>query len=288
MRGAVNRFVEIGDRVFLARYPQWDVSVGLVVGSERALVVDTRGSEVQGREAVEDVDRLALPVPVTVVVNTHVHYDHTFGNRAFAGTTIHAHERVGETFDADAERLKEHFRAAPDPGPDASYSAQDVRDLLATVPRGPDVTFAAETSIDLGDRVVHLAHAGRGHTDGDIRIWVPDAGVVFLGDLIEESADPSLGSDSWPLEWEATLDRHLAAVPPEAVVVPSHGTLVDTAFVARQRDEMSSLADVIRERHGAGVPLAQAQTEPDVRLHYPLPWLADAFARGYAQLSGTV
>ena len=285
MRGA-GRFVEIGDRVLFARYPQWDVSVGLVLGSERALVVDTRGSEVQGREAVEDVARLALRVPVTVVVNTHVHYDHTFGNRAFDSATIHAHERVGQTFDADAERLKDRFRADPEPGPGASYSAEDVRDLLDTVPRGPDVTFATTASVDLGDRVVHLAHAGRGHTDGDIRIWVPDAGVVFLGDLIEESADPSLGSDSWPLDWAATLDRHLSAVAPEAVVVPSHGTLVDTAFVARQRDEMAALAEVIRERHATGVPLAAAQAEPDVRLPYPLPWLADAFARGYAQLSG--
>jgi glyoxylase-like metal-dependent hydrolase (beta-lactamase superfamily II) len=285
MRGA-GRFVEIGDRVLFARYPQWDVSVGLVLGSERALVVDTRGSEVQGREVVEDVARLALPVPVTVVVNTHVHYDHTFGNRAFDSATIHAHERVGQTFDADAERLKDRFRADPEPGPDASYSAEDVRDLLDTVPRGPDVTFATTASVDLGDRVVHLAHAGRGHTDGDIRIWVPDAGVVFLGDLIEESADPSLGSDSWPLDWAATLNRHLSAVPPDAVVVPSHGTLVDTAFVARQRDEMAALAEVIRERHAGGVPLAAAQAEPDVRLPYPLPWLADAFARGYAQLSG--
>jgi len=285
MRGA-GRFVEIGDRVLFARYPQWDVSVGLVVGSERAVVVDTRGSEVQGREVVEDVARLALPVPVTVVVNTHVHYDHTFGNRAFDAATIHAHERVGQTFDADAARLKDRFRADPEPGPDASYSAEDVRDLLDTVPRGPDVTFATTASVDLGDRVVHLAHAGRGHTDGDIRIWVPDAGVVFLGDLIEESADPSLGSDSWPLDWAATLDRHLSAVPPDAVVVPSHGVVVDTAFVARQRDEMAALAEVIRERQAAGVPLAAAQAEPDVRLPYPLPWLADAFARGYAQLSG--
>jgi glyoxylase-like metal-dependent hydrolase (beta-lactamase superfamily II) len=287
MRGA-GGFVEIGDGVHFARYPQWDVCVGLVVGRERALVVDTRGTEVQGRQVLDDLARLALPVPVTVVVNTHVHYDHTFGNRAFDQATIHAHQRVGETFGSDAERLKARFRADPDPGPDASYTASDVEDLLATVPRGPDVTFAATASIDLGDRVVHLAHAGRGHTDGDIRIWVPDAGVVFLGDLIEESADPSLGSDSWPMDWAATLDRHLSAIPADAVVVPSHGVLVDPRFVTRQRDEMGALAGVIRERFDAGVALAQAQREPDERLPYPLPWLADAFARGYAQLSGTI
>ncbi len=287
MRGA-GGFVEIGDGVLFARYPQWDVCVGLVVGREGALVVDTRGTEVQGREVLDDLARLALPVPVTVVVNTHVHYDHTFGNRAFDEASIHAHQRVGETFEADAERLKARFRADPDPGPDASYSAQDVRDLLATVPRGPDVTFATAASVELGDRMVHLAYAGRGHTDGDIRISVPDAGVVFLGDLIEESADPSLGSDSWPMDWAATLDRHLSAIPADAVVVPSHGELVDPAFVARQRDEMSALAGLIRERFDAGAALAAAQAEPDVRLPYPLPWLADAFARGYAQLSGTI
>ena len=56
--------------------------------------------------------------------------------------------------------------------------------------------------------------------------------------------------------------------------------------MTRQRDEMGALAGVIRERFDAGVALAQAQREPDERLPYPLPSLADAFARGYAQLSG--
>ncbi|HEU4998337.1 MAG TPA: MBL fold metallo-hydrolase [Lapillicoccus sp.] len=283
MRG--DRFVEVGDGVFLGRYPQWDVGVGLVVGADRALVVDTRGTQVQGREVVDDIDAMGLAVPLTAVVSTHVHFDHTFGNRAFANATIHAHERVGATFAVDAERLKAAARAETDVGPDESYSAQDLEDLIATVPRGPDVTFTRTSELDLGDRVVHLAHAGRGHTDGDIRIWVPDAGVVFLGDLVEESADPSLGADSWPLEWPATLDRHLAGFDPGAVVVPSHGTPVDVGFVVRQRADLAVVADVIRERHAAGVSLADAQQEPDARLPYPLPWLQNAVARGYAQLA---
>lgn len=278
------RFVEVGDRVFLGRYPQWDVGVGLVVGSERALVVDTRGTEAQGREAVEDLRAMGLGVPVTTVVSTHVHFDHTFGNRAFENATIHAHERVGETFEADAERLKAAARAETEVGPDESYSAQDLDDLIATVPRGPDVTFATTSEVDLGDRVVHLAHGGRGHTDGDIRIWVPDAKVVFMGDLVEESANPSLGADSWPLEWPATLDEHLAGFDPAAAVVPSHGTPVDVDFVVMQRADLAAVVEVIRERHAAGIPLDAAQQEPDARLPYPLAWLRNAFARGYAQL----
>jgi glyoxylase-like metal-dependent hydrolase (beta-lactamase superfamily II) len=285
MRGA-RPFVEVGDGVFLARYPQWDVGVGLVVGSEQALVVDTRGTEAQGREVVEDVHAMGLTVPVSTVVSTHVHFDHTFGNRAFEDARIRAHERVGETFTADAERLKAAARAERDPGPEASYTAQDVKDLLATVPRGPDVTFSTTSEIDLGDRLVHLAYAGRGHTDGDIRIWVPDDGVVFLGDLVEESAHPSLGSDSWPLEWPGTLDAHLAGVPAGAVVLPSHGRPVDVDFVVRQRADLHTVAAVIRERHAAGMTLTDAQHESDDRLPYPLGSLGNAFARGYAQLSG--
>ena len=155
--------------------------------------------------------------------------------------------------------------------------------MLATVPRGPDVTFTATAEIDLGGRTVHLGHAGRGHTDGDIRIWVPDARVVFLGDLVEESADPFLGSDCYPLEWAPTLDAHLTRFDANAVVVPSHGAPVDADFVRRQRDDLAAMATVIRERHEAGIPLAAAQREPDARLPYPLDWLQNAFARGYEQ-----
>ena len=282
MRGA-GPFVEVADGVFHGRYRQWDVGVGLVVGSEAALVVDTRASEVQGREVVEDIRRMGLGVPVTTVVCTHVHFDHTFGNRAFAEATIHAHQRVLETYESDAERLKAVVRAETEVGPDESYSAQDLKDVLAAVPRRPDLTFSTAAQVDLGDRAVELAFAGRGHTDGDIRIAVPDTGVVFLGDLVEESAAPSLGIDSWPLDWAVTLDRHLAAIGSDALVLPGHGRPVDAAFVRRQRDRLAAVAAVIRDRHAAGIPLVQARQEPDGRLPYPLDWLASAFTRGYAQ-----
>ncbi len=276
-------FVEIGDRVFVARYPQWDVNVGLVVGDRGALVVDTRSSTASGHEVVGDIGRLGLTVPVTTVVSTHVHFDHTFGNGAFPTATVHAHARVAETFEADGQRLKAMARADPGDSPELGYTAQDISDLLASTPRGPDVTFATTATLELGDRRVELVHAGRGHTDGDIAVHVPDAGVCFLGDLIEQSAHPALGGDSFPLEWAATLDGHLAGLH-SGLLVPGHGTPVDTAFVQGQRDEMADVARVVRERHAAGIPLADAQRQPDVRLPYPLDDLAAAFARGYDAL----
>lgn len=278
------KFIEVADRVLVARYPQWDVNVGLVIGRDEALVVDTRASAEQGRRALADARAVTRGLPVRHVVNTHVHFDHTFGNVAFEGATIHAHTNVSRAVDADAERIKAAFRADPGDGPEMGYTAADVVDLLATQVRLPDVTFTANATIDLGDRAVTMAYEGRGHTDGDIRITVPDADVVFLGDLVEESAHPSLGGDSYPLEWAATLERHVGSLGPEAVVVPGHGRPVDRAFVERQCDDLRTVAEVIRERRLAGLTLAEAQREPDARLPYPLEWLADAFARGFEHL----
>jgi glyoxylase-like metal-dependent hydrolase (beta-lactamase superfamily II) len=278
------RFTEIADRVLVARYSQWDVNVGLILGRDGAIVVDTRGSTSQGREALLDVELAAPGLSIAHVVNTHVHFDHTFGNIAFEGATIHAHANVGRASESDARRIKDLFRADPGDGPEMGYTAADVVDVLATQVRAPDVTFSANATIDLGDRVVTMAYGGRGHTDGDIQIVVPDADVVFLGDLVEESAHPSLGADSWPLDWAETLSEHLGSVGDGTVVIPGHGRPVDRAFVERQRDDLAAVADVIRERRLAGLSLETAQREPDARLPYPLDWLSHAFARGFEHL----
>ena len=278
-------FVEVADRVFVARYPQWDVNVGLVLGRDGAVVVDTRASDIEGTEVLDDVHRLGRDLTVRHVVNTHVHFDHTFGNLAFDVATIHAHDNVGRSYIADAERIKAAFRADPGDGPEMGYTAKDAAEVMATQVRGPDRTFATSATIDLGDRVITMTYAGRGHTDGDVAVFVPDTDAMFLGDLIEESAPPSFGGDSWPLDWADTLTSHLVWLADATVVVPGHGLPVDTAFVTRQRDEVAVVGDVIRERQSAGVWLKDALAEPDPRLPYPVERLQHAFRRGYEQLA---
>src|SRR6478672_6147470 len=131
-------FVEVADRVFVARYPQWDVNVGLVLGRDGAVVIDTRASGIQGSQVLDDVRRLGRDIEVRHVVNTHVHFDHTFGNTAFETAIVHAHDNVGRTIDADAERIKAAFRADPGDGPESGYTARDAAEVMATLVRGPD------------------------------------------------------------------------------------------------------------------------------------------------------
>lgn len=276
-------FREVADRVYVARYPQWDVNVGLALGSDGAVVIDTRASDRQGREVVDEIRTFGREIAVSHVVNTHVHFDHMFGNIAFESATIHAHDNVGRTSEAAAERIKAAFRADPGAGPEFGYTAADAADVTATTVRGPDRTFGGSATIDLGDRIVTMTYAGRGHTDGDIAILVPDADLMFLGDLVEESDHPSFGDDCWPLEWPDALTSHLGRIGPATVVVPGHGGPVDAAFVTRQRDEITAVATVINERRRSGLTLEQALSEPDARLPFPLESLGSAIRRGWSQ-----
>jgi glyoxylase-like metal-dependent hydrolase (beta-lactamase superfamily II) len=278
-------FLEVADRVFVARYPQWDVNVGLVLGRDGAVVVDTRASSLQGFGVLDDIRRLGTDIEVTHVVNTHVHFDHTFGNAAFTAATVHAHANVARSVGADAERIKAQFRADPGNGSEAGYTSLDVIEVLASEIRVPDRTFERSATIDLGDRAVTMSWAGRGHTDGDISVHVPDADAMFLGDLIEESAPPSFGGDCWPLDWADTLTEHLGWLGPESLVVPGHGNPVGAEFVRRQRDDITMVGQVTRERRDAGWSLEAVVAEPDARLPYDLGRLGSALRRGWEQLA---
>ncbi len=169
--------------------------------SEDFVVVDTHGSAAAGRVALADLDSLGVG-HVTHVVNSHWHWDHTFGNVAFRDAVpdvpIHAHVEAARWLSEHGQRMKQRFADFPD---DAHRE-----DVAATEIVIPDKTFTETHVLDLGDRIIELLFLGRGHTSGDIVTRVVDADVVAAADLIEESAKPWIGLNSWPLEWPATLD----------------------------------------------------------------------------------
>lgn len=280
-------WVEVGERCWVRRYPEWDVNVGVVGGSDGLLVIDTRGSLRQGDALRADVRRLG-PQPVRHVVNTHVHFDHTFGNAAFAadvGDRIYAHANAAAALPADSERIKRLCRDNPDEDRDhPEISAQTLRDVIDTPIAVPARTFLRDETVEVGGRAVHLHHLGRGHTDGDVVAVVEGGSVVFAGDLIEQAAPPSFGADSFPLEWPATLAALLSLVDDSAAVVPGHGTAVRRDFVLAQAADVGAVASTIREFHGSGASLQDALAHPD--WPYPRDWLADAIRRGYAALDG--
>ena len=99
----VPAWTEIGDRVFVRRYAFYDQNIGVVLGGGAALVIDTRSTHVQGREILADLRELTAD-PVTVVVNTHGHFDHAFGNRVFRPATIWGHVGLPAVHDPHRRR----------------------------------------------------------------------------------------------------------------------------------------------------------------------------------------
>lgn len=274
-------FVEVSDRVWVARYDWFDVNVGLVAGSAGLLVIDTNATPALGRDALDAVRRIS-GAPIAAAVNTHMHFDHTFGNSVFAaeGVELIAHEAAAAALPDHAAEVREAAGEDPDPRTD------DLVDVDVVV---PGRTFSSALTLDLGDRVVELIHPGRGHTSGDIVARVPDADVVFAGDLVEESVVregvPGYGPDSFPMEWPGTLDLLISLLTPDSVVVPGHGLPVGKEFVEEQRSAIGVVAETIRDLASRGVPVRDALGHG--QWPYPAERLADAVRRGYEHLPRT-
>jgi len=268
--------------VWVARYEWFDVNCSLIGGEAGLLAVDTHASAVAAREVLDDVRRLGAG-EVVAVVNTHEHFDHTFGNGEFRrsygdGVPIHAHETAAERTVPAGERIKgRYLDELDDPHRE---------EVLATEILPADRTFSSAAVLDLGDRMVELVHPGRGHTGGDLVVRIPDADVLLAGDLVEESAVrngvPGFGGDCYPLEWPLTLDIVLGLTTAASVVVPGHGAPVDREFVEEQRNNIGIVAETIRDLAGRGVPLDGALEAAE--WPFPRGELADAVRRGYEQL----
>jgi glyoxylase-like metal-dependent hydrolase (beta-lactamase superfamily II) len=259
---------EIADRVFVRRYSDYNVTIGLIVGEDDSLVVDTRASERQGRELMDEI-RWVTSTRMRVV-NTHHHYDHAFGNFAFVPSEIWGHERC-------ATRLREDSRTAQFAL--AAAMPEVAPEYVETRVTPPDKTFRDTVELQLGGRLVTLAHFGRGHTDNDVVVVVPDVHVVFAGDLVEQGGPPSF-EDSYPLDWPGTVQRMLEQV--HGPVVPGHGEVVGRSFVEGQLADLAALSQLARRvRFDGGSVTDALPLSP-----FPATAARQALVRAFAQLAG--
>jgi glyoxylase-like metal-dependent hydrolase (beta-lactamase superfamily II) len=272
-----SRWSEVGDRVFVRRYAFYDQDIACVLGADTALLVDTRSTAGQAREILDDLRDLGSP-RVGIVVNTHGHHDHAFGNAVFRPVRIWGHERCRTML----ERFGELQRAR---------AAAEVPSLAAglaeTVIDPPDRLFADAATLDIGGREVRLAYLGRGHTDNDIVVSVPDADVLCAGDLVENGATPWFG-DAFPLEWPDTAELLLRMTGASTVVVPGHGAPAGRAFVERQLAGFLAVAALARRVHAGEIDIerAVASASEATDADWPVHALREPVERALAQLRG--
>ncbi len=237
---SLSEFKPVADSVFVAVAEPAGVNVGLVVGDESALVVDTGSSPAQGA-AIRRAAEAVAGVPVRAAAVTHWHWDHFFGLAAFADVSTYGHETL-------VARLSDPALAS-----DAAAHGVAAGDLVA-----PSHPFSLARVVDPGGRRVELVHFGRGHTEGDIVAIVPEANTVFAGDLLEESAPPSFGPDSFFKDWPSAVDGILGLVDENTVVIPGHGRQVDRFFGFEQRARISAVYGQVEYLIKRGVRLESA------------------------------
>ncbi len=211
----MSRWLEVGPDNYVLTTQGSLLNTGLVVGTERAMVIDTGGGPRQGREILAAVrEKTGLPL---VVVNTHAHYDHFFGNAVFAGdgvTEFWAHENCAAEIEenGDEQRRLRGLRRNP------RWRPVEGSDVELVVPNA--IVKDQPVLVDLGGQTATLFYLGRGHTDGDLLVGT--ASTLFAGDLVEQGSHPSF-EDSFPEDWADAL-RHLSALRHRyEFLIPGHG-----------------------------------------------------------------
>lgn len=258
---------ELGEGIFRRRYPYLDQNIGVVLGAEAALVIDSRASPSLARELRTELVQLT-DLPIGWLFNTHYHWDHSFGNQCFPEAALWGH------YECRRMLIEHGTEMVEDLLPDLTPQEQEALQELVITP--PTETFTHRAKIDLGNRVVELVYLGLGHTNSDAVIHVD--GVTFAGDLIEEGGPPSVG-DSFPISWVKTVG--LLAAEARPVVVPGHGDVVDVDYVVVTRFDLAWIARTAEEAWKAGRDANQIDL---TGAPYPEEVTKDAISRVYSEL----
>lgn len=253
-------------------------NAGFVIGDESVLIFDTFFTPAALDELIGEISALTK-LPIKFAVNSHYHLDHTGGNQVLAarGVPIIAHDNVLKWQTTKNKRFlqapEELQKRRTDAARQLSEIPEDQKDKRVPLERlirrldatmtirltNPNVTFGAGiVRLYLGKREVVLATLP-GHTGGDVFAYVPDANVVFTGDLGWSKTLPNL-VDATVNDWIPTLDKILSQYP-TAKFVPGHGNVAEALEIKDFRDYLDDLRARVKQGITDGLTVDQAKEQ---------------------------
>jgi glyoxylase-like metal-dependent hydrolase (beta-lactamase superfamily II) len=261
-------------------------NIGIILGTDAALVVDTGMGPANGQKVLDCAKRLAGDRPLILTL-THFHPEHGFGAQVFKGAArIHYNRTQRNELAAKGEGYLGMFKTF---GPGVAAALEGTK-----LVEPDDVYEGASTTIDLGGRTVELRTWGLAHTAGDQVVWLPQERILFTGDLAEERIFPIFpwfppnDADIDGARWAQVLGELIAWNP--AIVVPGHGDLGGAEILKAVRDYMVDLGRRVaaERKSGKDADTVVASLGPKVRAEHP-DWAApewiDFAIRYYSTLS---
>jgi glyoxylase-like metal-dependent hydrolase (beta-lactamase superfamily II) len=273
--------VKVNDGVYAAIAKNGGLAsgnAGFIVGDDGVLMVDTFFTP----DAVEDligVIATETTQPLKYAINTHYHLDHTGGNQVLAarGVPIIAHEKLMEwqttknrrflpavdelqkRRDTAAKQLSETPADQADKRAPLERQIRRLDAMLKIKLTNPTVTFSSGmVHLHLGKREVVLFTLP-GHTGGDVLAYVPDANVLYMGDMGWRKTLPNL-VDATVSDWITSLDKLLAQYP-TAKFVPGHGEVATAADIREFRDYLDDLRTRVKQAISDGLTIDQAKQQ---------------------------
>ena len=253
-------------------------NAGFVVGDDGVLIVDTFFTPTAIEELIETIGS-ETKQPIKYAINTHYHLDHTGGNQVLTARSIPiiGHDNLiawqttkNRRFLPPPEELRKRQaditkQLSETPADQADKRVQLERQLhrIEAISKitltNPTVTFSSGTMhLYLGKREIVLFTLP-GHTGGDVLAFVPDANVVFTGDLGWRKTLPNL-VDATLNDWIPSLDKLLQQYP-TAKFVPGHGEVASAEEVREFRDYLDDLRTRVKKAVAEGLTLEQAKQQ---------------------------
>ncbi|PYS78976.1 MAG: hypothetical protein DMF70_13910 [Acidobacteria bacterium] len=287
------QLIKVADGVYAAIAKSGGLAsgnAGFVIGDDGVLVFDTFFTPAAIEELITEIQTLTK-LPIKFAVNSHYHLDHTGGNQVLIarGVPIIAHDNLIKWQTTKNKRFlpapEELQKRRADAAKQLSETPEDQKDKRAPLERqirrldammtiklvNPTVTFGSGTvHLYLGKREVILSTLP-GHTGGDVFAYVPDANVVFTGDLGWSKTLPNL-VDATVNDWIPTLDR-ITSQYPTAKFIPGHGNVAEAAEIKDFRDYLDDLRTRVKQGIADGLTVDQAKQQ----LKLPEKYKAFAF-----------
>jgi len=232
---------------------------GFIVNDSEVVVIDSHISPEMARLLLVEI-RKVTDKSVRYLALTHKHRDHIGGTTAFGlGVEIISHENTRAVMAMDT----------------------------APAFRVPTVTFNKKLAFHRPGRTIELLYSGRGHTDGDIAVWLPEEEILFTGDLYFNGS-AGVMRDGFLRDWVSTLEelRSFSA----KTVVPGHGPVSDNEGLLGFQNYLADFIRAVKVQVDSGKTLEQVSKDFSLPRYKDLAgwdtWLPRNLTRCYNELKG--